>query len=139
MTAGLPGVGIGGIFYLASAMVMPLRSAFAVLTGRAHEARWRVALQQAGIAGSILVALWVTGLALGWMIATLFPHAMIIGATSVAHEHVRNVVRTGALLLSVGTLAVVLMFVQVLRVVLPVRPTEQGNGGESRRAARTAA
>lgn len=139
MTAGLPGVGIGGIFYLASAIMMPVRSAIAVVTGRAHEARWRVALQQAAIAGGILVALWATGLALGWMIATLFPHATVIGATGAAHQHVRNVVRTSALLLSFGTLAAVLMFVQVLRVALPVRPTERGDGGQSRRATRTAA
>lgn len=139
MTAGLPGVGIGGIFYLASAIMMPVRSCYAVLTGRAHEARWRVALRQAAIAGGILVALWITGLALGWIIATAFPHAMIASSSGVAATHVRNVVRTSALLLSLGTLAAVLLFVQILRVALPVRPTEQGAGGQSRRSARTAA
>ena len=139
MTAGLPGVGIGGIFYLASAIMMPFRSAHAVLAGRAHEARWRVALQQAGIAGGILIVLWATGLALGWIITTMFPHAMVIGATGAAHEHVRNVVRASALLLSFGTLAAVLMFVQVMRVVLPVRPTERGDGGQARRTDRSAA
>jgi hypothetical protein len=139
MTAGLPGVGIGGIFYLASAIMMPARSLVAVVTGRAHEARWRVALQQAAIALGILVALWLTGLALAWIIATVFPHALITSTAGAAPSHVRNVVRTSALLLSLGTLAAVLLFVQVLRVVLPVRPTEQGAGGQSRRTARTAA
>jgi len=138
MTAGLPGVGIGGIFYLASAIMMPFRSLYAMVTGRAHEARWRVALYQAAIAAGILGALWVTGLALGWIIGTVFPHAMITAAVGDAPAHVRNVVRTSALLLSFGTLAVVLLFVQILRVALPVRPTEQGDG-QSRRATRTAA
>ena len=139
MTAGLPGVGIGGIFYLASAIMMPVRSLYAVFTGRAHEARWRVALQQAAIAGGILGALWLTGLALGWIIATVFPHSTIAGVTGAAPSHVRSVVRTSALLLSFGTLAAVLLFVQLLRAVLPVRPAEQGAGGQPRRAARTAA
>lgn len=140
MTAGLPGVGIGGIFYLASAIAMPFRSLYAVLAGRAHEARWRVAIVQAGIAAGILGALWLTGLALGWVVTTLLPHAAVaITAPGAAPAHVRNVVRTGALLLSLGTLAAVLTFVQLLRVVLPVRPTEQGAGGQSRRSARSAA
>ena len=140
MTAGLPGVGIGGIFYLASAIMMPFRSLYAVLRGRAHEARWRVALLQAGIAGGILGALWLTGLALGWIITTMFPHAAAaITGPGAAPTHVRNVVRTSALLLSLGTLAAVLMFVQLLRVVLPVRPTEQGAGSRSRGASRNAA
>ena len=140
MTAGLPGVGIGGIFYLASAIMMPMRSLYAVLTGRAHEARWRVALIQAGIAAGILGALWLTGLALGWIITSMFPHAAAaISGTGAGRTHVRNVVRTSALLLSLGTLAAVLMFVQLLRAALPVRPTEQGAGGQSRRSARNAA
>lgn len=139
MTAGLPGVGIGGIFYLASAIVMPVRSLYAVLTGRAHEARWRIALQQAAIAGGILVALWMTGLALGWIILTMFPHATIAGVSGASSTHARSVVRTSALLLSLGTLAAVLLFVQVLRVALPVRPTEKGAGSQARRSARDAA
>jgi hypothetical protein len=134
MTAGLPGVGIGGIFYLASAIMMPVRSLIVVLAGRPHEARWRVALRQAAIAAGILVALWATGLALGWMIASLFPLASAVNGGSAA-AHVRNVVRTSALLLSLGTLAAVLLLVQALRLVLPVRPTEQG----ARTAARSAA
>lgn len=138
MTAGLPGVGIGGIFYLASALMMPVRSLYSVLSGRPHEARWRVALRQAAIAGGILGALWVTGLALGWVIAAALPHAVVSGGAGAAPSHVRNVVRTSALLLSLGTLGIVLLFVQLLRVVLPVRPNEQGDG-QPRRAARTAA
>ena len=134
MTAGLPGVGIGGIFYLASAIMMPVRSLWAVLTGRPHEARWRVSLRQAAIAGGILGALWITGLALGWIIATAFPHALTADVAGSTPTHVRNVVRTSALLLSFGTLAAVLTFVQLLRVSLPVRPTEQGSR-QSRRAA----
>src|SRR3954464_5081056 len=102
MTAGLPGVGIGGIFYLASALAMPLRSLYAVLTGRAHLARWPLALRQAAIALGILGTLWGTGLALGWIIGVAFPHALAGGVGGATPAHVQNVVRTSALLLSLG-------------------------------------
>ncbi len=138
MTAGLPGVGIGGIFYLASAIMMPFRSLYAMATGRAHEAQWRVALRQAASAGGILGALWLTGLALGWVITTAFPQAMNAGGGATP-EHVRNVVRMSALLLSFGTLAGVLLVVQLMRVMLPLRPTAQSDGAQPRRATRTAA
>jgi hypothetical protein len=140
MTAGLPGVGIGGIFYLTSALLMPVRSLVAVLRGRPDEARWPMALRQAALAGGILGALWLTGLALGWAIVHLVPDAarVVAHGTRSAVE-VRSVVRTSALALSLGTLAAVLAFVQVLRVVLPLAPTERNRSGDIRAAARPAA
>ena len=138
MTAGLPGVGIGGIFYLASAILMPVRSVVAVVTGRRHEARWPVALRQATIAVGILGALWATGWALGWLIATLAPGSTLLTAGA-GPAHVRSVVRTSALLLSFGTLAAVLALVQLLRLALPARPTERNESDESRDSARPAA
>lgn len=122
MTAGLPGVGIGGIFYLASALLMPVRSLMAVLRGRGHEARWALALRQAGLAAMILVAVWGTGWLIGWSVGVIAPDAtptFVNGVTT--HGEVRNVVRASALLLSFGTLATVLAVVQVLRFALPAR------------------
>ena len=140
MTAGLPGVGIGGIFYLVSALMMPVRSLVAVLRGRADEARWPMALRQAALAGGILGALWLTGLALGWVIVHLMPEAaQVVAGGGRSASEVRSVVRTSALALSLGTLAAVLALVQLMRVVLPVRPTERNRAGEARTAARPAA
>lgn len=139
MTAGLPGVGIGGIFYLASAILMPARSLVAMLTGRADEARWPVALRQASLAAGILGAIWATGWALGLVIAMLAPAAtQVTGGGTMVPAHVQSVVRTSALVLSFGTLAAVLALVQLLRVVLPARPTERNVAG-GQRAARSAA
>ena len=140
MTAGLPGVGIGGIFYLASALLMPVRSLVAVLRGRPDEARWSVALRQAALAAGILGALWLTGLALGWVIVHLVPEgARILATGGRSATEVRSVVRTSALALSLGTLALVLALVQVLRVVLPIKPTARNRPGEMQTAARPAA
>jgi hypothetical protein len=140
MTAGLPGVGIGGIFYLVSALIMPVRSLVAVLHGRADEARWPIALRQAALAGGILGALWLTGLGLGWVIAHLMPEATRVVATGGrSPSEVQSVIRTSALALSLGTLAAVLALVQLLRVVLPARPTARNRAGDVRTAARPAA
>jgi hypothetical protein len=140
MTAGLPGVGIGGIFYLVSALLMPVRSLLAVAGGRAHEARWSMALRQASLAAGILAALWLTGWALGWIIAILPPDAaQIITAGGRSATEVRSVVRTSALVLSLGTLTVVLALVQLLRVVLPEKPTARNRTDRARSSARSAA
>lgn len=140
MTAGLPGVGIGGIFYLASALLMPFRSLVAVLRGRADEARWPMALRQSALAGGILGAIWLTGLALGWVIVHAVPDAArVIAARGRSATEVRSVVRMSALALSLGTLAAVLALVQLLRVVLPIKPTERNEPGVAHAAARPAA
>lgn len=134
MTAGLPGVGIGGVFYLLSALLMPVRSLVATLRGRADEARWPLALRQAALAGGILGMLWLTGWTLGWIIVHLVPDVMrpLAGGSP---GQVRSVVRTSALALSLGTLAAVLALVQLLRIVLPVKPTERNRPGQPRTAA----
>ena len=140
MTAGLPGVGIGGIFYLASALLMPVRSLVAVLRGRPAEARWPLALRQASLAAGILGTLWATGWILGWAIALVAPGASAaagIGSGSAVQVH--SVVRTSALLLSFGTLGGVLLLVQLLRMSLPVKATPRNAPAERRRPARPAA
>jgi hypothetical protein len=140
MTVGLPGVGIGGIFYLVSALLMPVRSLVAVLRGRAEDARWPTVLRQSALALGILGALWLTGLALGWIIAHLMPEATrVVAGGGRSPGEVRSVVRTTAFALSLGTLAGVLALVQLLRVVLPAKPTERNRPGDARRSARTAA
>jgi hypothetical protein len=122
MTAGLPGVGIGGMFYLVSALLMPFRSLVATFAGR--DARWPLARRQALIALGVLGSIWATGWVIGWLIA-LFSPDPVAGtlSTSVLGVPVRNAVRTAALLGSIGTLTLVLLSVQVLRVLLPARPT----------------
>ena len=42
MFAGLPGIGVGTLFYVLIAMWMPLRELPAIVQGRSSWARWRV-------------------------------------------------------------------------------------------------
>lgn len=68
MTAGLPGTGIGGLFYLLLVLFMPLREAFRVLRGRGDARRWRTIGGQLALAGGILAALWLEA----WVLFEVF-------------------------------------------------------------------
>src|SRR3954463_3972003 len=82
VTAGLPGTGIGGLFYLISALMMPFREAFRALVGRGDRARGQLALQQGGLALTILGAVWVTGIVMG---------VLHIGSNLVHHATIRGI------------------------------------------------
>jgi hypothetical protein len=126
MTAGLPGAGIGGLFYLISALLMPVRSLYRALTGRG-EPRWALALRQAALAAGILAGIWAAGWLLGALLvrggAGAAGAAMAGGRVGGGASDVPNVVRTGALWFSLGTLAAVLALVRVGRLLVkkPVR------------------
>jgi hypothetical protein len=73
MSAGLPGTGIGGLFYLASALLMPVHR---LARGQAHQGRsWRRALGVSGMAAGILTVIFATGYLTG-----LFAPASVQGA-----------------------------------------------------------
>ncbi len=137
MTAGLPGVGIGGLFYLASGLLMPFRSLVATLTGR--EARWWVALHQALISVTTIAAVWGTVRAIGWLIALISP-ALVAGGLrgTSGNVPIPPALRTAALIGSIGTLTLVLAAVQALGL-LPQRPTPRAVPSASTAEAQSAA
>jgi hypothetical protein len=63
MTAGLPGVGIGGLFYLISALLMPILEVVRTVRGRSSLARWRTVGRQFAMAvvmvGALTAVVWV--------------------------------------------------------------------------------
>jgi hypothetical protein len=61
MNAGLPGTGIGGLFYVVLALLMPLRELYLTARGRSSPERWRLVLQQTLIACGIVASLAATG------------------------------------------------------------------------------
>jgi len=133
VNAGLPGTGIGGIFYLASALAMPLREAYRRVRGRAAGNR-RVVAAQLAIAGGILGAMWVTGRLLGLALAAARPIARL--GTSLPPS---NVLRIASITLALGTLAGVLVGVELLRLLVhrgtPAGRTDPHVGQELRRVA----
>ena len=124
MAVGLPGVGLGGVFYLLSAAIMPVREAVRFRRGTDGR-RLRLVVRQTLLATGILVALWATGWALGHMITAA---AATSSATSrfVPHGVSGNALRVSALVLSVGTLALVLTLVQIARVVVRLQIVWRG-------------
>ena len=63
MTVGLPGAGIGGLFYLASTLLLPVRSLVRRWRGRPDNVTWRgqayLVLLALGIIGSLWLAGWL--------------------------------------------------------------------------------
>jgi len=110
VAAGLPGTGVGGMFYLISALATPLWEAYLRVRGRRSRG-WGLVLTQTAIAGAILAAVWGTGWLLG---LALTVSRRILPAA--APPHPGNLLPAVALLFSVGTLAVVLTGVELLRL-----------------------
>lgn len=119
MTVGIPGTGIGGLFYLAKALMLPVRGVF---RRRRHErVVWRRTLEPAALALGVLGGLWLSGALLAALLThTLGPAFRGAGPLSLAHHS--NVLRIASLLAGVGTLCLVLAGVQVARLTV-TRPT----------------
>lgn len=67
MTAGLPGSGIGGLYYLLLAAWMPVRETWLTFQGRSSRARWAEVLRHVALAasavGALVLAAWTIELA----------------------------------------------------------------------------
>jgi hypothetical protein len=117
MSVGLPGTGIGGLFYIAGALWAPIDAALGYATGRRKEVRWPLLARQALIAVGILAALWGTGWAVGYMLTlgggTVAGTAG--GTTPAEAKAVVSVVRWAAVLGTGSLLICILLSVQVLR------------------------
>jgi tetratricopeptide (TPR) repeat protein len=109
MTPGIPGTGIGGLFYMFSAMALPLREAYRRLSHGVAAARWRVIGLQQLLAAGILGGIWTTGWLLGLVVSTARAH-WVIGTATPAH----NVWRTATFALSFATLTIVISTVELM-------------------------
>jgi hypothetical protein len=67
MTAGIPGIGLGALFYVTSTLVMVVAELYHTIRGRSSLARWRFVGCQAAIAAGIVLTtattLWLLHLA----------------------------------------------------------------------------
>lgn len=114
MNVGLPGVGLGGIFYLLSALLMPVHALARKAVG-ATSRRAVFVMRQMAMALGIVGALWLTGWLLGVVLAGA-PQAAVAGLKPIpTSEH--NVLSVGTLVLSLGLLAFVLLLVEGARLL----------------------
>jgi hypothetical protein len=79
MTAGLPGTGIGGLFFILSAFFMIVVELQRTIRGKSSLARWRMVGRHAGVAAAMVTAVTATI----WLVhRLLFPAATDAGATA---------------------------------------------------------
>jgi hypothetical protein len=115
MTAGLPGTGIGGLYYLLLVFWMPCRELYLLARGRSNPQRWRAI----GVFASMTAAIIVTTYAEAWLIS----QAVVRLATSLHlpvpgnGQGYRLLVST-TIFLSLGSLMGVLLSVHALRLAL---------------------
>jgi hypothetical protein len=112
MTAGLPGAGIGGLFFVLSAYFMLVVEIQRTLRGRSSLARWRGVLRNVAIATAMVVA--VT--AVVWLVHRLaYPPAPSGRAGD--HGTADQLVPFSPVLLALAVLGAVLRAAFVLRLV----------------------
>lgn len=115
MTAGLPGAGIGGLFYLASTILLPVRTLVRRLRGQEEAVPWRAQAHSVLIALGIIGGLWLSGRILGLMVPDeLLARSPVAGVGSASANSILSMATLGV---AIGTLVLVVLAVEVARVV----------------------
>lgn len=132
MTPGIPGTGIGGLFYILSALFMPVVELSNRLRNRDRSSPWRQITVQFAIASGILLALAVTA----WFILPSSATSSVTETSTIATEIVNaspmsapdqetnELVKMLFIFGTLGVLLFVLSMVQVLRHVIKQDPDE---------------
>jgi len=115
MNPGLPGAGIGGLFYILSALWMPVCELWRLRRGDAP-GRWPLVAQQFGIAVGIIVAM--SGVF--WALDTVLL-LQLVAAHAAGQMHAMWTMRVSALAVTSGVLATVVGTVHVVRLCLRLR------------------
>ncbi len=118
MTPGIPGAGIGGLFYLGSTLVLTLRHGWRRLRRGAGAGQWRDTMRLAAIAAAIALGIWLAG----WLVGLVLSPDLLQAARSRSgawfdgNVKVQNAVHAAALLVGIGTLALVMGGVELARL-----------------------
>lgn len=120
MTVGLPGAGIGGLFYLAATLLLPIRSVLDRMRHRAPTVSGRGQWHSVLVALGIISGLFLTG----WLLALVIPAATLTAGAGGHGSSLasRTAIPLATFGLGVGTLLAVLLAVEVAhRVQSPRR------------------
>lgn len=142
MFAGLPGFGVGTLFYIVVAFWMPLRELPRVFRGTSSLARWRLIVQQLFYACGVIVSIMVTERFLMWVLGQsgpqpFSPALLLSGALN---ERAYGSLLAAPIAASLLLLGGVLLSVELLRVVVTAsrtperpdqRPSRQGFSAEA--------
>ena len=122
MFAGLPGIGVGTLFYVLMALWMPFREFPRLITGTSSVARWlmisRQLLYATGIIATVMFAerllLWIAGAS---KVAPFSPAALLHGELG---ARAGDSLFAAPIMASLVLLAGVLLFVELLRIAVGV-------------------
>jgi hypothetical protein len=115
MTAGLPGTGIGGLFYLLLVFWMPCRELYQLCRGRSSPQRWRAI----GFYLALTVGIVIMTYAEAWLISKAVTHvAMGLGLPVPGNGHGYRVLAAMSIIMSLGSLAGVVVSVHLVRLVM---------------------
>ena len=120
MFAGLPGIGVGTLFYVLMALWMPLREIPRVHQGTSSLARWRLIARQLFYASGIIATVMFAERLLMWMlgqskVAPFSPAALLHGELG---ARAGDSILAAPIAASILLLAGVLLAVEVLRLVI---------------------
>jgi hypothetical protein len=108
MNAGLPGTGIGGVFYLLCALIMPFIELINLLRGRSSLERWQFIFKQLLMGGGMIGGMWLLGLVLGMI---------IVVPTDLNISRYINVFHIAPVFMAFVTLSIVLIVANILRLI----------------------
>jgi hypothetical protein len=117
MTPGIPGSGIGGLFYVCCALVLTVRDGWRRVRGQPRIGESRDVAQLALLAVGIGLGIWIAGWLVGLIIAPDLAHTSRPGARALFGNNVQvqNALRVAALVVGAGTLALVMLGVELTR------------------------
>ena len=117
MVAGLPGTGIGGMFYLLSAFLMPFKELIKTLRGHSNKRRWKLVGSQTGLALGIMGGFWITGLLLDFMLRGVMQNNI-----HTLPHFLTKIFMVKSLALSIITLSSVLIGMEMVDIMIRRKP-----------------
>ena len=114
MTAGVPGSGIGGTFYLLSALLMPVKESVAICRRTSSRASRMVVVRQIINAAGVMSGVWLTG----WFIARSI--RTVSASVHPGQQRVLHFMSWSNLICGMVTLLSVFLLVQLLSIIIRI-------------------
>lgn len=130
MIAGLPGTGLGGVFYFLAALVLVAREGLRALRGETitrGKLLARMMVMLVGIVAALSITYWLLGQVMPQTVVSGEMTPVVGGAGPAAHGISLPALFVATLPVQLGVLAALLVGIELLRVLLKWRGGAQAN------------